>query len=134
MTCVMSCFTICRARVLLCSACAYTETSVRRSVGATALIVLFTDGLDAKQDNTFANRDQHPVEQQMWGMVLSERHFGNPLSSIDYVVAHWRNDTVEPTTCFAQAQSMRIGAVDQYDWRQQLAAARQRLAAAQTLH
>ena len=79
-------------------------------------------------------RDQHPVEQQMWGMVLSERHFGNPLSSIDYVVAHWRNDTVEPTTCFAQAQSMRIGAVDQYDWRQQLAAARQRLAAAQTLH
>jgi FkbM family methyltransferase len=84
-------------------ACAYTETTVRHIVGETVHIVLFTDGIDPTRDNTFANRDTHSFQQQMWGMVLSERHFGNPLSSMDYVVAHWRKDTaVEPTACFAQ--------------------------------
>lgn len=53
-------------------------------------IVLFTDGQRADLDQTFPLWDNHSFPVQLWMMTLSDIHYGNPMSSVDYVVAHWR--------------------------------------------
>ena len=82
-------------------ACVYNETYIRQEIASDQKIVLFTDGISPKHDRTFSHRDNQPFPEQMWSMTLSETHFGNPISSIDYVVAHWRagRDT-RPRPCY----------------------------------
>ncbi len=69
-------------------------------------IILFTDGENPTYDNTFTHRSQDNFQIQMWAMTMSSRHFGNPTSSIDYVVAHWRKsmnrevNSMSPDTCY----------------------------------
>ena len=64
--------------------------------GSYSIVVLFTDGQMPAMDDTFPIRD--PAEKkdldafkiQMWMMALSDIHYGNPASSVDWVVMHWR--------------------------------------------
>ncbi len=90
-------------------ACEYTQSSVMAVLQTRSRVILFTDGLSPKHDSSFKHRDQRPFPLQMWAMTLSKLHFGNPLSSIDYVVSHWRNRTgVRPEGCFGgDAQPQR---------------------------
>ena len=82
------------------TACNYTEEKIRSMVDKHLPIILFTDGGSPLHDNTFAHKDNQPFQIQMWGMTMSKIHFGNPLSSIDYIVAHWRKGRrVFPTDC-----------------------------------
>ena len=95
-------------------ACSYTQQYIRDKLGPENVvkIVLFTDGQGsdgpdlataARYDATFEHRSKLPFQQEMWAMTLSVTHFGNPLSCIDYVVAHWRGGRdVRPRECWDQ--------------------------------
>ena len=58
--------------------------------------------------NAFTVEDTHEFHLQMVLMSLSYIHYGNPASSIDYVIAHWRDEEVKgkrvesvmPEACF----------------------------------
>lgn len=65
-------------------------------------VILFTDGQSREFDSTFPNRDRHDFPVQLAMMTMSEVHYGNPQSSVDYMVAHWRRgkDT-RPAECFS---------------------------------
>lgn len=70
----------------------------------TTAVVLFTDGHKPELDNTFPFMDDtnHSFQVQAWMMTRSDLHYGNPLSSIDYVVAHWRRKrNMFPQQCYA---------------------------------
>ena len=88
-------------------ACNYDERSIRKIVG-NLTVVLFSDNQNAALDNTFSIRDKNRFQVQMWAMTLSRKHYGNPLSSDDYIISHWRKDAPEPASCFAQVQSQTI--------------------------
>lgn len=69
--------------------------------------ILLTDGYSPDVDQTFPQIDNHSFPVQMWMMVLSNIHYGYPMSSVDYVVSHWRRDyhrndenAVRPERCF----------------------------------
>jgi hypothetical protein len=65
-------------------------------------VVLFTDGQRPDLDKTFPSIDNHSFPVQAWMMVKSNVHIGNPLSSVDYVVAHWRwKRNMLPQHCYA---------------------------------
>lgn len=69
----------------------------------TVLIVLFTDGQVPELDNTFPVRvnDTIDFKVQLWMMVLSDVHFGIPMSSVDHVVNHWRQGReMHPKECY----------------------------------
>jgi len=65
-------------------------------------IVLFTDGQVPAKDATFPhifNTSDFFVE--MWLMVNSQTHWGNPRSTVDAVVASWREGRgMEPKQCY----------------------------------
>ena len=64
-------------------------------------IVLFTDGLIPELDETFPLVDNHTYHVQTWMMTLSSIHYGNPMSSMDYVLAHWRQGrNMRPSSCY----------------------------------
>lgn len=69
-------------------------------------VVLFTDGQDPKFDQTFSLVDRHSFQIQACLMALARLHYGTPMSSIDYVVAHWRRKfnhpagSTRPETCY----------------------------------
>mmetsp|Transcript_25761 Transcript_25761/g.61027 ORF Transcript_25761/g.61027 Transcript_25761/m.61027 type:complete len:108 (+) Transcript_25761:159-482(+) len=64
-------------------------------------VLLFTDGLVEELDSTFPNRDSNTMQVQAWMMTLSEVHYGNPLSSIDYIINHWRRGKpTRPEECY----------------------------------
>ena len=66
-------------------------------------VVLFTDGQKPSLDNTFPIIDNHEFQYQLWIMTLSTIHYGNPSSSIDHVIAHWRlGQGMIPTTCWKE--------------------------------
>ena len=52
--------------------------------------LLFADGQNAAHIATYERVDAHPLEIQLWMMVLSDVHVGNPQSSMDYVVWAWK--------------------------------------------
>jgi hypothetical protein len=69
-------------------------------------VLLFTDGQQPELDQTFPFRDSHPFAVQLWMMTLSAIHYGNPVSSVDHVVNHWRQGVgMEPSDCFPSFQS-----------------------------
>ena len=66
-------------------------------------VVLFTDGQVSALDNTFANRFNASSHffVEMWLMVRSKVHYGNPRSTVDEVVANWRHGRgMEPKECY----------------------------------
>ena len=67
-------------------------------------VILFTDGQKSSMDQTFPIRDQQTFKVQMWMMAQSETHYGNPGSSVDWVVMHWRQrlgkGNMEPAACY----------------------------------
>ena len=67
-------------------------------------VVLFTDDEMPSMDRTFPIRDQQKFKVQMWMMAQSETHYGNPASSVDWVVMHWRQRlgkrNMEPAACY----------------------------------
>lgn len=65
-------------------------------------IILLTDHQKAKYDKTFKFHINKRFQVEMCMMALSSAHFGNPMSSIDYVVAHWRSGLQFPPDCFTQ--------------------------------
>lgn len=67
-----------------------------------ASILLFSDHQQPKYDKTFKNSVKLNLQVEMCMMALSYAHFGSPMSSIDYVVAHWRTGLQFPVECFQQ--------------------------------
>ena len=65
-------------------------------------IILFTDHQKPTYDDTFIpNIDTHPFTVQLYMMTLSTLHYGNPSSSVDHVVAHWRlGNNMIPSNCW----------------------------------
>ena len=69
-------------------------------------VVLFTDGQDPRFDATFSVIDKHSFQIQACLMSLARLHYGTPMSSIDYVVAHWRRKfnhspgSTRPESCY----------------------------------
>ena len=63
-------------------------------------ILLFTDHQRPEYDNTFKKSVKLKFQVEMCMMALSYAHFGSPMSSIDYVVAHWRTVLQFPLECF----------------------------------
>ena len=85
--------------------CNLNYTTVQQYFNPTNLtVVLFTDWLQKHLDRTFPIVDDHDFFVQLWMMTLSERHVGNPVSTVDLVVNHWRyskgNLNIMPADCY----------------------------------
>jgi len=52
--------------------------------------ILFTDRQVEEKDQTFPLVGNYSMLEEMWMMVQSEIHYGNPMSSVDLVLHHWR--------------------------------------------
>jgi hypothetical protein len=70
-------------------------------------ILLLTDGQVPALDRTFPQIGNYSFPVEAWLMALSDIHFGNPFSTVDYVVYTWRRDvlgkdlnTMRPSTCY----------------------------------
>lgn len=69
----------------------------------TTVIILFGDGQSKDTENTFTWKDTSSFGVQAAMMAQSDFHFGNPASSVDKVVAHWRKGRpIFPDDCFAE--------------------------------
>ena len=97
-------------------ACRYTESFVKKQLklefpnGANRKIVSFSDNSWFSKTNQFQHEDSNQFHLQMVLMSISHVHYGNPASSIDYVVQHWRKSdmqrktAVHPEICFGLYQ------------------------------
>jgi hypothetical protein len=65
-------------------------------------VVLFTDGQVPALDATFPHKfNATDFFVEMWLMVKSKTHWGNPRSTVDMVVQHWRQRKgMEPNECY----------------------------------
>ena len=65
-------------------------------------IILFTDGQLKTMEFDFQPYVNHdPFNVQFVMQLLSSFHFGNPMSSIDYVIASFRGgETISPESCY----------------------------------
>jgi hypothetical protein len=70
-------------------------------------IMLLTDGQVPALDRTFPRIGNFSFPVEAWLMALSDVHYGNPFSTVDYVVYTWRRDvlgkdlhTMRPSTCY----------------------------------
>ena len=84
--------------------CHYTQDSISKLSNSklSKRFVYMSDGQKPEYANTFQNVDHHPFDVQFAMMVESEYHFGNPMSSIDYVISKMReNKPTYPEQCFA---------------------------------
>jgi len=65
-------------------------------------IVLFTDNQRNVFDKSFTKQSHLPFEVELCAMTLSNAHYGNPASSIDYIISHWRNHVgMYPSDCWS---------------------------------
>ena len=66
-------------------------------------VVLFTDRQNPSLDKTFDNIARAPFAVELCAMTLSATHYGNPASSVDYLVSQWRNHQgMNPVDCWKQ--------------------------------
>ena len=79
-------------------------------------LVLFTDGRRPELDETFPIIDNHDFLTQFWMMVLSDIHVGNPASTVDRIVMHWRyaqgRQNIEPSRCFLKYRTSYLNEAD----------------------
>eukprot|EP00581_Thalassiosira_minuscula_P018847 CAMPEP_0183718496 /NCGR_PEP_ID=MMETSP0737-20130205/11735_1 /TAXON_ID=385413 /ORGANISM="Thalassiosira miniscula, Strain CCMP1093" /LENGTH=477 /DNA_ID=CAMNT_0025948059 /DNA_START=57 /DNA_END=1487 /DNA_ORIENTATION=- len=89
------------------NACSYTEGYVRQQLQSLGydnediVVVLCADGQLEEEEATFAYRDDSKFQTQTALMAISDIHFGNPGSSVDMGIAHWRQGkAMFPAECF----------------------------------
>lgn len=91
--------------------CFWTQADIEEKVGSLIRnnviptqqkILLLSDHQNKVYDNTFKFQIRKKFQIEMCMMALSTAHFGNPMSSIDYIVAHWRSKLQFPLECFGQ--------------------------------
>ena len=64
-------------------------------------LIAFSDGQNKAWDNAFPRIDDMPFLSQVCAMTRSAEHYGNPASSIDYIVSQWRGDKpTQPAWCW----------------------------------
>jgi len=87
--------------------CSYNQAYVRKTfnVEDTVQLTLFTDGQNQQQDASYEIKDEHAFPVQLWSMVLSPSHYGNPRSSMDYLISLWKRQlrmegTMQPFQCY----------------------------------
>ena len=88
--------------------CHYTPNAIRAHftfLREKGLFVALSDGENKQSEANFVSQsgliNQLPFFEQMWLASISDYHFGNPMSSIDYVVAQWRGlYHLEPRSCY----------------------------------
>jgi len=101
------CTTVDKLTVL--DTCDYSEPRIRdlfNISNESMPITLFTDGQDEGAIRTYKIVDKRPFFEQLWAMVLSQHHIGNPKSSMDFLIHKWRRQLgiqgiMEPTNCYA---------------------------------
>jgi hypothetical protein len=64
----------------------------------TSVTVLCTDGQRPEFDETFPIISSGGFHTELWLMILSDVHYGSPMSSVDYVVSAWRASLNPNTT------------------------------------
>ena len=76
-----------------------------------APIILLGDGQLPNSEATFKIQDTHSYEIQFVMMTLSTYHFGNPASSVDYIVNHLRRGKPQyPETCYGTVSRKSLAA------------------------
>ena len=65
-------------------------------------VQLLTDGQKLKYDRSFHFDVKRRIQVEICMMALSTVHFGSSMSSIYYVIAHWRKGLQFPRECFDQ--------------------------------
>ena len=88
--------------------CDYSEPRIRKLFDIhdeSVLITLFTDGQNDAAMLTYRVVDDRPFFEQLWAMVVSPRHIGNPKSSMDFLIYMWRRQlgipgVMEPVDCY----------------------------------
>jgi hypothetical protein len=68
-------------------------------------VILFTDGQNQPMIDSYVHVDSRPFLEQLWAMVQSDLHIGNPKSSVDFLVYLWRKQLgrvngIEPQACY----------------------------------
>jgi hypothetical protein len=67
-------------------------------------VVLCTDGQVGHLDQTFPHISNHSFQVQTWMMARSQVHYGNPMSTVDVIVAMWRrrlaSGDMMPKVCY----------------------------------
>ena len=90
--------------------CDYSQARVRELFGipeGTALR-LFTDGQDPAMASTYEIVDTRPFPEQLWAMVVSPLHIGNPKSSMDFMISRWRQGRgIEPAACYSSCAGVK---------------------------
>ena len=85
--------------------CHYTQDYVEQQLSLpleTTLVILLGDGQSPETEQTFTWKDDAPFGVQAAMMAQADFHFGNPASSVDKVVAHWRKGRpIFPPDCYA---------------------------------
>jgi hypothetical protein len=71
------------------------------------LILLLTDRQVPELDATIPLIGNYTFAVETWLMTLSDIHYGNPLSTVDYIVYVWRRNyarkglnTMRPQACY----------------------------------
>ena len=85
--------------------CHYTSNSISKLVPKNIKTILYlTDNQRPEYTKTFKNVDKHPFDVQIAMMIESEYHFGNAMSSIDYLISKWRQkkNSTYPEQCYAE--------------------------------
>jgi hypothetical protein len=87
--------------------CDYRQNRIREAFGipSNATITLFTDNQNKEYDATYDTQSQDPLAVQLWAMILSPKHIGNSRSTMDYLIALWKQQlgmehTMEPEGCY----------------------------------
>ena len=71
--------------------CDYSWPRVSSLFGLREPALLISDGQNADHIATYERVDAHPLAVQLWLMVLSDVHVGNPQSSMDYMIWAWKH-------------------------------------------
>ena len=81
--------------------CTYTEDFVRQHTNISNIIYC-SDDQRPENTKTFKNVDRHDFNIQLALMSLSDYHFGNPQSTIDYVLTYMRKkNKMYPENCYS---------------------------------
>ena len=81
--------------------CAYTEDFVRKHTNISNIIYC-SDDQRPEYRKTFKHVDKHDFNIQLALMTLSDYHFGNPQSTIDYVLTYVRKkNKMYPEECYS---------------------------------
>ena len=93
--------------------CDYSSHRLRHlfSIDSLTPMVLFSDKQDTTMDSTYEIINEDPIAVQLWMQVISETHIGNPMSTLDLIVYHWKKQTglggrMLPESCYASVVGM----------------------------